>query len=123
MHTVDAALERGCTVLAVPGSVRSPASAGTNGLIAAGCPPCRDADDVFIALGLDTSGARPSGDAALPDDPDLVRVLDALGWEPATLDELAERLDAPLGPVAVHLTRLANAGWVVQRSGWWERAR
>lgn len=122
MHTVDAALERDRVVLAVPGPVRSAASAGTNGLLAAGCPPCRDATDVLVALGLTpTVGATTS--ASTPDDPDAARVLDALGWEPATLDELAERLNTPLGPVAVHLTRLANAGWVVQRSGWWERAR
>jgi DNA processing protein len=122
MHTVDAALERDRVVLAVPGPVRSPASAGTNGLLAAGCPPCRDASDVLVALGLTP---RPAEDVAAPtpSDPESARVLDALGWEPATLDELAERLDSPLGPVAVHLTRLANAGWVVQRSGWWERAR
>ena len=122
MHTVDAALERDRVVLAVPGPVRSAVSAGTNGLLAAGCPPCRDAGDALVALGLTP---RTGGDAqpTTVDDPDLARVLDALGWEPTTLDELAERLDAPLGPVAVHLTRLANAGWVVQRSGWWERAR
>ncbi|HYD10327.1 MAG TPA: hypothetical protein VEA78_09500, partial [Acidimicrobiales bacterium] len=81
----------------------------------------------LAALGLDTSGIQ-SRDAALagapvPDDPDQARVLEALGWEPATLDELAERLDAPLGPVAVHLTRLAATGWVTQRAGWWERSR
>lgn len=122
MHTVDAALERDRVVLAVPGPVRSPASAGTNGLLAAGCPPCRDAGDVLVALGLTPRQPSPEGNPTV-DDPELARVLEALGWEPATLDELAERLDAPLGPVAVHLTRLANAGWVVQRSGWWERAR
>jgi DNA processing protein len=122
MHTVDAALERDRAVLAVPGPVRSAASVGTNGLLAAGCPPCRDASDVLVALGLtptEVAAVPPAG----PDDPDQVRVLDTLGWEPATLDELAERLGAPLGPVAVHLTRLANGGWVVQRAGWWERAR
>ncbi|MEA3019151.1 MAG: processing protein [Actinomycetota bacterium] len=123
LHTVDAALERDRPVLAVPGPVRSPASAGTNGLLAAGCPPCRDAADVLVALGLTAAAAPRASAASAPDDPEAARVLDALGWEPATLDELAERLDAPLGPVAVHLTRLANAGWVVQRSGWWERAR
>jgi predicted Rossmann fold nucleotide-binding protein DprA/Smf involved in DNA uptake len=91
-------------------------------LLAAGCPPCRDGGDVLVALGL--TAERTLGTApAMPDDAEAARVLDALGWEPATLDELAERLDAPLGPVAVHLTRLANQGWVVQRSGWWERAR
>jgi len=140
MHTVDAALERDRPVLAVPGSVRSPASAGTNGLLAAGCPPCRDVDDVLVALGLTAGSAAGRGargefgggvaevDARaphppLPDDADAVAVLDALGWEPATLDELAERLGVPLGPLAVHLTRLANAGWVIQRAGWWERTR
>lgn len=122
MHTVDAALERDRVVLAVPGPVRSPASAGTNGLLAAGCPPCRDARDVLVALGL-TPPSAAVPDAAVPADPEAARVLDALGWEPATLDELADRLGAPLGPVAVHLTRLANAGWVVQRAGWWERSR
>jgi DNA processing protein len=126
LHTVDAALERDRTVLAGPGPVRSPASAGTNGLLAAGCPPCRDERDVIVALGLTPTAAGDATAAAPPDRPDddeQARVLDALGWEPSTLDELAERIAAPLGPVAVHLTRLANAGWVVQRSGWWERAR
>ena len=123
MHTVDAALERDRDVLAVPGPVRSAASAGTNGLLAAGCPPCRDVDDVLVALGL-TPGSRPDDEpAAAPEDAAAARVLDALGWEPATLEDLAERLLTPLGPVAVHLTRLANEGWVVQRAGWWERAR
>jgi DNA processing protein len=123
MHTVDAALERDRIVLAVPGPVRSAASVGTNGLLAAGCSPCRDAGDVLVALGLvrGASSSVASSPAAL--DAEAQVVLDALGWEPATLDELADRLDSPLGPVAVHLTRLANAGWVVQRSGWWERAR
>ena len=132
LHTVDAALERDRTVLAVPGAVRSASSAGTNGLLAAGCPPCRDSRDVLVALGLTptTSGAAGSAstagdgaDVAMPSDPEAARVLEALGWEPATLDELADRLGVPLGPVAVHLTRLANAGWVVQRAGWWERTR
>jgi len=36
MHTVDAALERDRPVMAVPGPVRSPASTGTNDLLAAG---------------------------------------------------------------------------------------
>jgi len=129
MHTVDAALERDRPVLAVPGPVRSAASAGTNGLLAAGCPPCRDAADVLVALGLTTphpSSSPDAGDGAAAPAPagaEDALVLDALGWEPATLDELAERLGVPLGPLAVRLTRLAGGGWLVQRAGWWERAR
>ena len=38
-------------VMAVPGSVRSPVSSYTNGLLADGCHPVRDALDVLVALG------------------------------------------------------------------------
>ncbi len=55
LHTVQAAVRRGVTVGAVPGSVRSPASAGTNDLLADGCIVVRDTTDVLVALGL----ARP----------------------------------------------------------------
>jgi DNA-binding IclR family transcriptional regulator len=50
-------------------------------------------------------------------------VLDALGWEPATLEQVAERLDAPLGPVSVRLVELEAEGWLRQRTGWYERLR
>ncbi|MCU1483900.1 MAG: protecting protein DprA [Actinomycetia bacterium] len=121
MHTVESALDRGRTVMAVPGSVRSPASAGTNALLAAGSPPARDATDVLVALGLDggvwqrAAPAGPEGDAG--------RVLDAVGWEASTLEQVADRLGAPLGPVAVHLVDLERDGWVHQRAGWYERRR
>jgi DNA processing protein len=121
MHTVESALERGRTVMAVPGSVRSPASAGTNALLAAGSPPARDATDVLVALGLDAevweraSPAVPDGDAG--------RVVEAVGWEPSTLEQVADRLGAPLGPVAVHLLDLERDGWVHQEAGWYQRRR
>jgi DNA processing protein len=56
-HTIDAAIRRSIPVCAVPGSVHSPASTGTNGLLADGCAPVRDATDVLVALSL----ARPAG--------------------------------------------------------------
>jgi DNA processing protein len=71
MHTVSAADERGVTVLAVPGSVRSPASKGTNSLIAEGCGVARDTADVLAALELACAGrpmslARPAGPQTTP---------------------------------------------------------
>jgi DNA processing protein len=50
MHTVDAAAARAREVFAVPGSVRSAASEGTNEMIASGSQVCRDATDVLVAL-------------------------------------------------------------------------
>jgi len=59
LHTVRAAARRGIAVGAVPGSVRSSASAGTNDLLADGCFVVRDVTDVRVALGLARAGADP----------------------------------------------------------------
>ena len=64
MHTVEEATRRAVTVMAVPGSVRNPAAAGTNLLLSEGCPPACCTDDVLVALGLATAGATPG--AGLP---------------------------------------------------------
>ncbi|MGD0313333.1 MAG: DNA-processing protein DprA [Acidimicrobiales bacterium] len=61
LYTAEAAARRSIPVCAVPGSVRSPASAGTNGLLVDGCVPVRDATDVLVAISLARAGrgARP----------------------------------------------------------------
>ena len=64
LHTVQAATARGVPVGAVPGSVRSPASAGTNALLADGCFVVRDASDVLVAVGLRLAGVAQRGMAA-----------------------------------------------------------
>jgi DNA processing protein len=51
MLTVAAAADRGVDVLAVPGSVTSPSSMGTNQLLHEGSAPVRHAGDVLAALG------------------------------------------------------------------------
>jgi DNA processing protein len=51
-HTVEAALKRGSEVGAVPGSVQSAASVGTNTLLHEGATPVRSAQDVLDALGV-----------------------------------------------------------------------
>jgi DNA processing protein len=62
LHTADAAARRSIPVCAVPGSVRSAASAGTNGLLVDGCTPVRDVDDILTAVAL----ARCGRDAPMP---------------------------------------------------------
>ena len=122
MHTVDAALERDRPVMVVPGPVRSPASAGTNDLLAAGSAPVRDARDVLAVLGLDSAAtSRGRVDPRPAPDPSAGAVLDALGWEPATIDTVAVRLGQPLGAVAVELSRLERDGWLSRQGGWFER--
>jgi DNA processing protein len=122
MHTVEAANDRARAILAVPGPVVSPASVGTNRLIREGCAPALDADDVLVALGLDapvpqraTAVARPSPEGT------AAAVLDALGWAPATLDQLLGRTGLRPGPAAVALAEPEAEGWVSATGGWWER--
>jgi DNA protecting protein DprA len=56
LYTAEAAARRSIPVCAIPGSVRSPASAGTNGLLVDGCTPVRDVDDVLTAVALSRCG-------------------------------------------------------------------
>ncbi|MGH9264563.1 MAG: DNA-processing protein DprA [Acidimicrobiales bacterium] len=119
-HTVDAAAARDRLVMAVPGSVRSPVSAYPNALLADGCHPVRDALDVLVALGL-SSAPRSEVDERPPPGPDEAVVLEALGWEPATFDDLCARTGRSPGQVSVALARLQGGGWVGERAGWWER--
>lgn len=64
MHTARFALEQGIDVLAVPGSIYSQSSEGTNSLIKAGATPVTDVNDVLMALGLEAKNItkiRPKG--------------------------------------------------------------
>ena len=121
-HTVEAAMARDRPVMAVPGSVRSPVSSYTNGLLADGCHPVRDALDVLVALGLSSA---PTVSADLRPEPgqEEAPVLDSLGWEPATFDDLCARTGRTPSQVSVALARLQAGGWAAERAGWWERVR
>ena len=61
--TAEEGAERGKPVLAVPGSVLSPAADGTNGLIVDGAVPTRHAGDVLVSLGW----TAPQPRSAVPD--------------------------------------------------------
>lgn len=124
MHTVDEAARRDRPVLAVPGPVTSLVSAGTNRLLADGAAPACDADDVLIALGL---GGQRRRQRAVPTDAlpagESGRVLEALGWQPATLDQLVLRTGLALGMVARLAAELEVDGWIATDGGWFERRR
>lgn len=121
MLTVNEAVLRDRPVMAVPGPVVSPASAGTNELLSAGAHVARDAADVLTLLGLEPGSRRTATDVRPPPDPGDAAVLDALGWQPATVDQVAAAAGIELAPAAVALHRLAAGGWVAVSGAWWER--
>lgn len=121
MHTVTEAERRGRPVFAAPGSVRSATSAGTNRLLRDGAHVVCDAGDVLVALGLSSALCRPLRDPRPLPSPEEAVVLDAVGWAPVSLDGLVARTQCSLGQLALALNRLCDQGWLVERSGWFER--
>jgi len=124
MHTVQAAANRAIPVGAVPGSIRSRASFGTNALLADGCFPVRDVNDIVTALSLVGVLVKvPSGPAALVEEytGDDQELLAALSSDPASLDQLARVTGLDLSALCGRLQRLAQAGVARDVGGWWER--
>lgn len=138
LHTVAAADERGVTVLAVPGSVKSPASQGTNALIADGCGVARDVADVLAALELECAGRisprsacrlgagaggseRRLQDAARSLSPAELSVLEALEDFSIPFELVCARSGQQLAAVAVSLEALAAVGLAARSGAGWER--
>jgi len=126
-HTVDAAMALGIAVGAVPGSIRSATSEGTNALLADGAFPVCCAGDILVALSLaGASVPAPSTPKARTQRPEPGtgedrRVYDALSPDPTSLDELARLTGLDLPSLCGALERLARAGQAVDTGGWWQR--
>ena len=120
MHTVVEAAARNRTVLAVPGPVRSSASDGCHELLADGCAPCRNADDVLLALGI--SGVETAPLDFRPNPGKLgQQVLEALGWQPADAEQVKSRTGLTMVQVAEAVEELRAAGWVAVSGRWIEQ--
>jgi DNA processing protein len=116
--TAQYALEYGRTVMAVPGSRRNAAAAGTNALIADGAHPLIEWSDVLLALGLSSA---TSARALSPDRPPPSKagraLLLALGGEAATTDQLISRSGLTVSATALALRELERHHWVVRAQG------
>ncbi|HXC57995.1 MAG TPA: DNA-processing protein DprA [Steroidobacteraceae bacterium] len=125
--TARAALSQGREVFAVPGSPLNPLAAGCLELLREGAHLVRQAQDVLEqldvsieqnphqnhAVGSSNSGGSPA--RAL--DKDYEMLLDALGFEPASIDDLVDRTGLPPGSVASMMLILELEGRVESRPG------
>jgi DNA processing protein len=75
MHTARFALEQGKEVLAVPGNITSPGSAGTNNLIKSGATPVTCASDILYALGIAPQQAKAAPKSQSPNEQALLDLL------------------------------------------------
>lgn len=121
MITVEEALRRQLPVAAVPGSIYSPASEGTNKLIFDGATPARCVSDVLGLLKIRHAGGKSSQEEQ-PSQAQLRNaaegaVLDAIGWEPAAIDDVALRSGLSLPQVITAIEQLVTQGELVRHSG------
>jgi DNA processing protein len=125
--TADAALHLHKEVLAVPGSVFSPLSVGTHGLIRDGAGLVQNARDVMAALGamlevLDDPLTPPKGLGFKPSpgrDGILTHLSDVLALSAA---EIARKLQLPVAEVVGRLTALELDGAVRRHHDGYVRA-
>ncbi|HEU5442784.1 MAG TPA: DNA-processing protein DprA [Steroidobacteraceae bacterium] len=102
--TAERALEQGREVFAVPGSIRSPLSWGCHKLLRDGAHLVAGPSDVLAGLQLShihqrlmgagrssAGGSGPPPGGGVPLDKEYEMLLDALGFEPATIDTLVAR--------------------------------
>lgn len=124
--TARLALEQGREVFAVPGSIHNPLTHGCHALIQSGAKLVASTRDIFdeIAIFFDKqgdmspagSGERVTATAATLDKGHKI-LLDALGFESASVDTLVERTGFPSQSVASMLLILELEGAVGSQAG------
>ncbi|HYP79122.1 MAG TPA: DNA-processing protein DprA, partial [Steroidobacteraceae bacterium] len=108
--TAQRALEQGREVFAVPGSPLNPLAAGCLDLLRQGAHLVRHAGDVLEHIQISIESNSPcnqelaltggSGSGLRRLDKDYEMLLDALGFEPASIDDLVDRTGLSPGSVA-----------------------
>ncbi len=112
--TVDFALEQGRDVFAVPGSIFSARSGGTNRLIRNGAGLVTCGQDILENLNLMTASVQQEIAAAIPEDPMEAALLAQLSAEPQHADFLSRTSGMPAAMVASTLAMLELKGYIRQ---------
>ena len=115
-------MESGREVFAIPGSIHSPLSRGCHQLIKNGAKLVEEAADVLTELQIPVRKERVTTRAGEPHEPpeldkEYEMLLDALGFEPATIDILVARTHLPGESVASMLLILELEGRVAALPG------
>jgi DNA processing protein len=112
--TARRALDQGRDVFAIPGSIHSPLSKGCHDLIKQGAKLVESAEDILAELGLgDAVAGKPAPGPAAPADP----LLDAMGFAPVTMDQMAQLTGFGAPALAASLSRLEIEGRVAALAG------
>ncbi len=115
--TADFALEQGRDVFAVPGSIFSVRSGGTNQLIRNGALLVRSADDILEALNLQSVAVQQEVSAAIPETAEELALLQLVEDEPRHIDEIQRDSRLSMPCVSATMALLELKGLVRQTQG------
>lgn len=117
--TARMALEQGRDVFAIPGSIHSPLSKGCHQLIKQGAKLVESAQDILEELGQYHAGVAapmlPNSPAS--NNPEAERLLQAMGFDPADVDNLATRIGIDAGLLNTQLLALELGGLIEMLPG------
>lgn len=125
--TARYALQHGREVFAVPGSIHNPLSRGCHLLLREGATlveqvaDMREALQGMLAFKWQEVGTALNADSTDAAGPEEVMILDALGFDVVSFDELSDRTGLPAGQLLSILTRMELDGWLQQSSDGYER--
>lgn len=116
--TARLASEAGREVFAIPGSIHSPQARGCHALIKQGAKLVESAEEVLEEFPLPAAAPRqatltPVDEASAETDP----LIDALGYDPVTLDALVARTGWPAPELSARLLELELMGEVARLPG------
>lgn len=115
--TADFALDQGKEIFAVPGSIYSPQSSGTNRLLQQGAHPLLSARDLQEALGAVQGMSKSKPGPLIPLDEGEARIVSLLTSEPSHIDEIARKGDMPMHALHPLLLSLQLKGQITELAG------
>lgn len=115
--TASFALEQGREILAVPGNIFAPQSAGTNRLISNGAHPYLKPDNVLEILEWVRVVQYPDTQRAIPETGLEEKIYQQLQFEAMRIDDLSAAVRLPVDQVAALLTVMEIKGLVRSISG------
>ncbi|MCK4726129.1 MAG: DNA-processing protein DprA, partial [Anaerolineales bacterium] len=115
--TASFAADQGRDVFALPGSIFSPQSAGTNRLIDTGAFPLLSIQSILDVLNLALVHEKQTASRVLPANEIEASLLEVLSHDPQHVDEIRNRSDLPIQKVTASLTLMELKGLVRQVGG------
>lgn len=114
MHTANAAAEQGREVFAIPGSILSPNSQGTNMLIQEGAKLVMRPEDILdeLQLSYQLAQTRQTVRKISPPDDVEAKLLKLLELEPLHVDEIAIQSGLQIFEVSARMTIMSGKGLV-----------